>query len=187
MPIIDHFGMIAPFYDRVMNAVDTTRLQELVGLSEGGRLLDAAGGTGRVSSTFAPYAGQVVVADVSRGMLCQAVEKPKLDPVQTVSERLPFADGTFDAAIMVDALHHVKDQRKTALELWRVVRPGGRIVIEEPNIHHLAVKFMALGEKVLLMRSHFLAPVEIEELFRPVGASTRIVRDGWNSWVVVER
>ena len=68
-----------------------------------------------------------------------------------------FKDKSFDRVIMVDALHHVKDYRITIHELWRVLMPGGRIVIEEPDIQTFPVKLMALVEKIALMRSHFIS------------------------------
>ena len=40
---------------------------------------------------------------------------------------------SFERVIMVDALHHVYNHARAAAELWRFVKPGGRIVIEEEN------------------------------------------------------
>ena len=59
---------------------------------------------------------------------------------------------------MVDALHHVINHGQTAREMYRVLKPGGRIVIEEPDIRSFYVKLIAVAEKLLLMRSHFLSP-----------------------------
>ena len=47
---------------------------------------------------------------------------------------------------MVDALHHVADQEATIRELWRLLKPGGRIIIEEPDIRRFEVKLLALIE-----------------------------------------
>ena len=88
---------------------------------------------------------------------------------------------------MVDALHHVCDQTITADELWRVLKPGGRLVIEEPDVRTRAVKLMALAEKIALMRSHFLSPPEIAALFDRANALTTIERDGYISWVVIDK
>jgi demethylmenaquinone methyltransferase/2-methoxy-6-polyprenyl-1,4-benzoquinol methylase len=47
----------------------------------------------------------------------------------------------------------------------RVLEPEGRSVIEEPDIRTFGVKLVALAEKILLMRSHFLSPIQIASLF----------------------
>jgi demethylmenaquinone methyltransferase/2-methoxy-6-polyprenyl-1,4-benzoquinol methylase len=88
---------------------------------------------------------------------------------------------------MVDAMHHVCDQSKTAQELWRVIKPGGKIVIEEPNIQTRGVKLIALAEKLALMRSHFLSGQEILELFSSFPAVTEIHKEDHLVWVVVEK
>lgn len=59
---------------------------------------------------------------------------PGVEMHQASAEMLPFPDGTFDAALFVNSLHHVPVQRMdTALsEAGRVVLPSGKIIIMEP-------------------------------------------------------
>ena len=187
MPLLDHFDLVAPLYDRVIGFQSPERLISLAQLPVEGLLLDAGGGTGRVSFAVRKLVSQVVVADLSFHMLRQAGQKDGLGPVNALTEALPFRDHTFDRIIMIDALHHVCDQGITARELWRLIKPGGRIVIEEPDIRTMIVKIVALAEKMALMRSHFLAPQEIAGLFSFPGARTRITRESYNAWIVVEK
>jgi demethylmenaquinone methyltransferase/2-methoxy-6-polyprenyl-1,4-benzoquinol methylase len=88
---------------------------------------------------------------------------------------------------MVDALHHVSDQFKTAEELWRILAPGGRIVIEEPDISSFRIKLVAIGEKLALMRSHFLAPTQIADLFHFANANVQMINEGTIAWIIVEK
>lgn len=179
----DHFGAIAHFYARVSYS-KTSVLREVAFLPVRGRLLDVGGGTGRVSAAIRDLVDEVVLADVSLGMLREVV-RPDLNPVCGLSERLPFADGFFERIIMVDALHHVIDHADSAHEMLRVLRPGGILVIEEPDIRTFGVKLIALAEKLLLMRSHFLAPDRITLLFPE--QNNHIRAEGGTAWVVIKK
>jgi demethylmenaquinone methyltransferase/2-methoxy-6-polyprenyl-1,4-benzoquinol methylase len=185
--MLDHFDLIASIYDRLIGPPDTERLQQLLKLPTDGWLLDGGGGTGRVSAHLNGLAGQIVVSDLSHHMLKKARGK-KVCPVQAHVEKLPFADEFFDRVLVVDALHHFCDQRKAIEDLLRVLKPGGRLVIEEPNLNHKGVKLLALAEKILLMRSHFYTPQKIRELIASCGYSAEIENDGrYTAWVVAEK
>jgi demethylmenaquinone methyltransferase/2-methoxy-6-polyprenyl-1,4-benzoquinol methylase len=179
----DHFDVIAPLYARATYSAQA-KMRELAALPVKGRLLDIGGGTGRVASALLKDVDEVVVADVSMGMLRQT-PRLTLQPVCSLSETLPFPDNFFERVIMVDALHHVIDQPATAREMFRVLKPGGRIVIEEPDIRALGVKLIALAEKLLLMRSHFLSPLQISSLF-PTGSADTVSEDS-SAWVVISK
>jgi ubiquinone/menaquinone biosynthesis C-methylase UbiE len=185
--IFDHFSFLAPYYDRFIPLGSRQKLLELMALSPQHRVLDAGGGTGRVARMLREYVRQVVVADISLGMLREVLSKGRMLPVNSPVEYLPFADESFDRVVMVDALHHVIDQKKTAQEMWRVLKPGGCIVIEEPDIRTFAAKLIALGEKLLLMRSHFLTPGRIAGLFTFPSAKTNMHAENNNAWIIIER
>ncbi len=187
-PVLDHFGLLAPFYERFIQPKFPETLVELAGLSPNARVLDCGGGTGRVAQFLCERAGLVALADQSLKMLAEARKKACLYPAGADAEHLPFPANSFDAVLMVDALHHVNNQAETAAELWRVLRPGGRIVIEEPDIHTFGVKLIALAEKLLLMRSHFLSAAQITALFDAHPAARCAVRaEAGTVWVVVEK
>lgn len=186
--MFDHFGFLAPFYERMVPAPDATRLGSLLRLPAKGRLLDAGGGTGRVTAQLHQLVDEIILTDASAGMLKQARLKGKLLLSQCHSERLPFADESFDRILVVDALHHFSDQRKALGELVRVLRSGGRLVVEEPDLNHFRVKVVALVEKLALMRSHFHYPDEIQKMLSDQGLLTRIERDEQiTAWVIADR
>ena len=182
----DHFNLIAGFYDRAAQFAVTEQLLQLLALSPKQSLLDAGGGTGRVAVALRGMVHKIVVADLSLGMLRRSVNKG-LESICTPLEYLPFSSRTFDRVIMMDALHHVLDQSLTASELWRVLAPGGKILIIEPDIHRFVVKLLALGEKALLMRSHFLSYEQIAAYFTNSKARVSVVHRESEVIVLVEK
>lgn len=179
----DHFGLIAPLYARAQyHAIE--KMRELAALPIQGRLLDVGGGTGRVASALHNLVDEVVITDISMGMLRETL-RSTLQPTGCASEHLPFPDDSFERVILVDALHHVLDQAATAGEMLRVLKPGGLLVIEEPDIRTFGVKLIALAEKLLMMRSHFLSPDRIRSLFP--SSNARIITEDASAWIVVEK
>jgi demethylmenaquinone methyltransferase/2-methoxy-6-polyprenyl-1,4-benzoquinol methylase len=182
---LDHFTFLAPFYERFIPPRVPEKIIALANLTGKETVLDAGGGTGRVSQFLIGKAEQIVVADQSFGMLQEARSKEKLQLICSETEDLPVANYAFDRIIMVDALHHVGSQEKTIRELWRVLKSGGLIIIEEPNIHSIGVRLIAFAEKLFLMRSHFLSPGQIACLFSFPNGQVRVEVEGSTSWIIV--
>ena len=114
---------------------DPARLVSLLNLPVNGNLLDAGGGTGRVSSQLLPYVDELVVSDVSAKMLQQAAQKGHCRPTAAHVEYLPFPDDAFDRVLVVDAL-------QTRLERWNNPSPNSRHSNRSPKyrVTHLSPK-----------------------------------------------
>jgi demethylmenaquinone methyltransferase/2-methoxy-6-polyprenyl-1,4-benzoquinol methylase len=113
----------------------------------GERVLDVATGTGMVAAALAcRSACEVVALDQSEAMLAAAQARLRRDPglaeqvslVRGEAERLPFADGEFDALTFTYLLRYVDDRAATMRELARVVKPGGRIGMVEFGVPRAA-------------------------------------------------
>jgi ubiquinone/menaquinone biosynthesis C-methylase UbiE len=188
MPIFDHFDFIAPFYEKAIPLKNREKIIEKANLPAKVKLLDAGGGTGRVAKALVGLVDRIVLLDASQGMLKEALQNGSLELVNGATENLPFPAHSFDIVIMIDALHHVVSQNETISELWRATKPGGKIIIVEPDFDRFAVKMVAFAEKVALMRSHFLSPSQIEDHFDIYsGAKITIERDGFNAWIVCQK
>jgi ubiquinone/menaquinone biosynthesis C-methylase UbiE len=103
------------------------------GVCRGDRVLDVGCGTGYLSKRVAAAGATVVGVDPSAPVLAYADHTAPAECrfVRAGAERLPFADGSFDAVVSSFAMHHVPpDVRGVAIaEFARVVRPGGRVFV----------------------------------------------------------
>jgi demethylmenaquinone methyltransferase / 2-methoxy-6-polyprenyl-1,4-benzoquinol methylase len=98
----------------------------------GERVLDLAAGTGTSSLPFAQAGAFVVPCDFSLGMLAVGRKRlPELPFVAGDALHLPFADESFDAVTISFGIRNVVDYQAGLVEMLRVVRPGGRLVICE--------------------------------------------------------
>jgi len=110
-----------------------------------------------------------------------------LTPNGEIIGTLPFPDSSFERIIMVDALHHVIDRKRTIKELWRLLASGGTMVIEEPDVRTLPVILIAIAEKLALMRSHFLSPSRIASLFDFADAEVDIQKNGTTAYIIAKK
>jgi len=104
--------------------IDEPLLLELAGPLEGCRVLDVACGTGRYARLLQRAGAKVIGIDVSRGMLGRA---HSLRVLQARSDRLPFAERSFDLVSCGLLFDHLRELRPTLREMARVARQ--RVVI----------------------------------------------------------
>jgi SAM-dependent methyltransferase len=109
-------------------------LCETADLQAGWRVLDVATGSGNAALAAARRGCTVVGVDyvpalLERGRVRAAAERLEIEFVEGDAEALPFPDAAFDAVVSVFGAMFTPDHRKTAGELARVCRPGGRIAL----------------------------------------------------------
>ncbi len=109
-------------------------------LSAGHWALDLAGGTGDLAFEFSRRVGplgRVVLADINTTMLDQARRRMDTTRVDNVSlaqvnaECLPFGDNTFDRVAIAFGLRNVTDKDAALRSMFRVLKPGGKLLVLE--------------------------------------------------------
>jgi SAM-dependent methyltransferase len=109
------------------------RVVDAARVAPGSRVLDVACGTGvlaRAAAERVGPTGRVIGLDRSAGMLEVAARRaPGIEFRRGSAESLPFPDASFDAALSQFGLMFFNDRASAIREMWRVVRPGGRVAI----------------------------------------------------------
>ena len=96
------------------------------------RVLDVAAGTGASSIEFVRAGADVVAVDFSEGMLEEGRRRhPEIDFRQADAMNLPFEDNSFDAVTTSFGLRNIEDFDRALREFYRVLRPGGHLVVCE--------------------------------------------------------
>lgn len=141
----NYFSKTADDYDlwyetkvgRFIDRVETKLAFRMLPPQEGWRVLDAGCGTGNFTFKLARRGCRVTGIDISPDMLRQAQQKlcgypQQQHPVefeQMDMNHLKFPDGTFDAVYSMSAFEFVDEPEEAFSQLWRVVKPGGKILI----------------------------------------------------------
>lgn len=141
------FSSVASKYD-IMNDVMSMGIHRLwkdammdwLAPRAGQRLLDMAGGTGDIAFRFlrrAPGA-QAVVSDMTEGMLVEGQQRAeaeqlaeRLEWVVADAMALPFEDSSFDVYTISLGIRNVTRPQDALNEAFRVLRPGGRLMVLE--------------------------------------------------------
>ncbi|MFF8598787.1 demethylmenaquinone methyltransferase [Streptomyces sp. NPDC015232] len=114
------------------------------------KILDLAAGTATSSQPFARAGAYVVPCDFSLGMLRVGKKNhPWMPFTAGDGTRLPFKDDVFDAVTISFGLRNIQDTDQALRELYRVTKPGGRVVICEFS-HATWAPFRTVYEEYLM-------------------------------------
>jgi SAM-dependent methyltransferase len=97
----------------------------------GGHALDVGCGVGAYMHAFGQSTPHVFGVEIEGDRAREAFTHGAV--AQSPAEALPFADGVFDLVLSHEVVEHVADDRASAAEMVRVLKPGGRLVLFCPN------------------------------------------------------
>lgn len=138
----EFFASVAGEWESVRTELFGQRLDLQLALSlldPGAIVGDLGCGTGHLTSLLAPHVARVVAVDGSSEMLSAARERVagcrNVELHLADLEQLPLPDAALDLATLSLALHYVPDPARAVAEAWRVLRPGGRLVVLDMMPH----------------------------------------------------
>ena len=123
----------------------------LDGVGPGERVLDAGCGEGILVEEFA---GRLAIEGIDPNYSSERVRSGSVTA-------LPYADDTFDRAMCLDVLEHLtfEEQPRALAELFRVLRPGGELLVSVPNLAHLQSRVhFALQGRLIRTASEYKHP-----------------------------
>jgi ubiquinone/menaquinone biosynthesis C-methylase UbiE len=185
----DDFDGVARYYDLVPVPTHPRRLRRALS-GTAGWLLDLGGGTGKFTVRMMdPARHRAIVIDPARRMLEKGVRKGRpFAAVQGRGERLPLRDATMGVVVITEAFHHFGDAQEAVLaEVARVLRAGGRIVVEEPDPSRLLGRLFVRGERWEGMSSVFRTPRELKRMVAPWFEDVHYGRSGFLTYILTGR
>lgn len=100
-----------------------------------GAILDVGGATGNLGYALREHFEYRAVVDISRECKGPATAKGNDFVAANVDlDGLPFVENRFDLIVALDFIEHIIDPLKFSEECWRVLKPGGTVLINTPNI-----------------------------------------------------
>ena len=163
------FSSVASKYD-IMNDFMSLGIHRLwkrhfvltSGVEKGAQVLDLAGGTGDIAKLLAPKVsdtGHIIVGDINQEMLDVGKSRlidaglfGRVSTQQMNAECLPFEDERFDLITMAFGLRNVTDKQKALNDMYRVLKPGGKLMVlefTEVNVSFLRKIYDTYSFKIL--------------------------------------
>ena len=133
------YDSIADEFDAKMNKYDINKRLKVVYeelLTEniyGKKLLDAGSGTGWFSKYAAERGARVTSMDIGSNLLKKVAQKCSSTCVIGSILEIPFQDNSFDFIVSSEVIEHTSDPLHAFDELYRILIPGGKLVLTTPN------------------------------------------------------
>lgn len=190
MSSYEDYSNVATAYDGTRSAVGVEIITGCLGVSPvplaQQYLLDAGCGTGNYSRAMIDHVGRIAAVDMNVHMLEQARAKfpgalaARIEFHEATIDRLPFEASTFDGVMINQVLHHITDDATSGYpaigrvveELARVLKPGGRLVINSCSHRQMESGFWygaLIPEEISMMRDRHIHLADLRSLLESRG------------------
>lgn len=168
---LSHFnGIVAHLYDWILPKRKPVEFLELLNAQKHDKILEIGAGTGRIAKHYGFKVRDLTLLDPAENMLKRAIDLlPHAKPIIGFSEKMDIGSNTFDKIVCYDSLHHWQNQMKGLSEAYRVLRPGGKILVLEVDQNNFWGRKIQLFENILKMNSHMHKPSDLKNMLEKIG------------------
>ena len=128
-------------YENQSEKIALKKLLELIPNKKKKNLIDIGGGFGRLATEYTPLFKRCLLIEPSIKLIKQAEEFgkdfPNLEVKKSFVEKIKADDKSFDVALLIRVVHHLKDLSAVFKEVDRILKPQGFLILEFANKSHL--------------------------------------------------
>ena len=182
----DGYDLASSVYDRrvdYLNSFEKGGLWPLLGDLKNKKVLDVGAGTGRLAIELSRRGAEVTALDVSPKMLEVLHHKNRrIKTIVASAEAMPFADESFDWVVAAFLIVHLDDPRCFFDEAYRVLKPGGRLLVT--NINQKEPPEVKTKSEPIKIISYYHRPEKIRDLLAELafGVEEKIIEEN-GRWV----
>jgi len=116
----------------------------------GCKILDVGCGTAEKSKYFRKRGNQVIGIDISSSQIERARKVLDTVLISNIKDGISFKNNKFDIVYSSMVLEHIFNFKNVLTEIYRVLKPDGRVIIEVPNVHYWPNRFLMFFGKELI-------------------------------------
>jgi len=131
---VDHNWPVLLFSKSVLKQEKFKQITAFLGETHGLQCLDIGSDNGVISYLLRAKGGIWKSADLDEKAVRSIRQLVKQGVAQIDGRRTPFQDNEFDRVVIVDFLEHIQTDKEFINELFRIMKPGGELIINVPNI-----------------------------------------------------
>lgn len=182
MKKVKDFDRVYKYYDKFMAMFKLYKLEEIkiaANLEEHEVIVDIGGGTGKLAEFICNDCKTVYVLDESEKMLSKVNQSPNLITINGNALKSPFENNSIDTVILCDVFHHIKEQEELILEINRILKDHGKIVMLDFNRKNIKTILLRAFEFIIFGRLFFRTKDEVKVLIEKYFYISKVYDKGY--------
>ncbi len=167
MKEIKDFDKVYKYYDKFMAIFKLYKFEDIESAAniDGHEVVvDIGGGTGCLAQHICNSCKTVYVLDESEKMLSKVKQTKNVIVIRGNALNTPFESNSIDIVILSDVFHHIKEQKELIVEISRILKVNGKVVIMDFHRKHIRTRLLRVFEFILFGRLFFRTKDEVKVL-----------------------